>query len=191
MQARKQIHVVGAVIVRDSEILCARRGADSSLAGMWEFPGGKIEPGETPRAALEREIHEELACAIEVGDELMTTTHPYDFGDVTLATFWCALRSGTPTLTEHSEARWLSPADMGSLNWAPADLPAVQAIMSTHEARMTSHSALGSALPRYAELTNRRAVAEFGAEHASDATRLAELEIPIIGTNHRSTGDRA
>lgn len=130
MRARKQIHVVGAVIVRDGEILCARRGPDSSLPGMWEFPGGKIEPGEAPRAALEREIHEELACAIEVGDALTTTTHPYDFGDVILTTFWCALRSGTPRLTEHSEVRWLSPDELGSLTWAPADLPAVREIMS-------------------------------------------------------------
>jgi 8-oxo-dGTP diphosphatase len=130
MATRKQIHVVGAVIVRDGAILCAQRGADSSLPGMWEFPGGKIEPGETPRAALEREIHEELACEIDVGDVLTTTAHPYDFGDVTLTTFWCELRSGAPKLTEHSEVRWLHPAELGSLKWAPADVPAVRAIMS-------------------------------------------------------------
>jgi len=131
MSDRKQIHVVGAVIERNGEILCAQRGPASSLPGMWEFPGGKIEPGETPRAALEREIHEELACVIDVGDALTTTTHPYDFGDVTLTTFWCELRSGVPKLTEHAEVRWLRPRELSSLSWAPADLPAVRAIMST------------------------------------------------------------
>ena len=129
MPTRKRIHVVGAVIVRDGKILCAQRGPDSSLPGMWEFPGGKIEPGETPRAALEREIHEELACAIDVGDELTTTTHRYDFGDVTLTTFWCELRSGIPKLTEHSEVRWARPPELDLLSWAPADIPAVRAII--------------------------------------------------------------
>ncbi|WP_338121518.1 (deoxy)nucleoside triphosphate pyrophosphohydrolase [Microbacterium oleivorans] len=120
--------MVGAVIVRDELILCARRGPGSSLPGMWEFPGGKIEPNETPREALEREIDEELACTVDVGAQLTSTTHSYDFGDVTLTTFWCELRSGTPKLTEHSEVRWLQRSELESLDWAPADLPAVREI---------------------------------------------------------------
>ena len=70
----KQINVVGAVIVRDGLILCAQRGPGGNLAGMWEFPGGKIEPGESPRDALVREIDEELRCEVVVGDEVTTTT---------------------------------------------------------------------------------------------------------------------
>ena len=127
---RKKIEVVGAVIIRDGLILCARRGPSSALAGLWEFPGGKIESGETARGALEREIREELECAVDVGSELMTTTHAYDFGDVTLTTFWCELRSGTPRLTEHSEIRWMLPEELGSISWAPADIPAVHAIIA-------------------------------------------------------------
>ncbi|WP_454132205.1 (deoxy)nucleoside triphosphate pyrophosphohydrolase [Microbacterium lacticum] len=130
MSVRKRIEVVGAVIVRDGMILAARRGPQSRLPGLWEFPGGKVEPGETPREALEREIHEELECTVGIGAELMTTTHAYDFGDVNLTTFWCELRSGTPRLTEHSEVRWMRPAELDSIEWAPADIPAVREIIA-------------------------------------------------------------
>lgn len=125
----RQINVVGAVIVREGEVLCAKRGPWGSLAGHWEFPGGKIEPGETARAALEREIAEELACSVDVGDELTTTRHDYDFGTVTLTTFWCELIDGTPQLMEHAEVRWCPPEELEGLDWAPADVPAVRMIV--------------------------------------------------------------
>lgn len=121
----KQINVVGAVIVKDGDILCAQRGS-GALAGMWEFPGGKIEPDETPRDALIREIDEELHCTVVVGDEVTTTTHEYDFGIITLTTFRCDLVEGTPVLTEHAAVRWLAPAKLSELEWAPADVPAVE-----------------------------------------------------------------
>ena len=124
----KQINVVGAVIVSDGLVLCAQRGPLGSLAGLWEFPGGKIEPGETPREALSREIAEELECVVNVGEHVATTSHEYDFGVVTLTTFYCELISGTPTLTEHADVKWLAPTDLASLSWAPADVPAVEKI---------------------------------------------------------------
>ena len=127
----KEIVVVGAIIERDGLILCARRGAGGSLAGMWEFPGGKIEPGETARAALEREIREELRCDVKVGDEVTTTRHEYDFGIVTLTTFRCLLVEGVPQLTEHAEIRWLAPTQLPTLEWAPADIPAVEIVAAT------------------------------------------------------------
>lgn len=127
---KKQINVVGAVIVRDSEILCAQRGLAGSLGGMWEFPGGKIETGETPRKALEREIREELLCTVKVGDEVTSTTYEYDFGIVTLTTFYCELVDGEPQLTEHEDARWLKRNELSTLDWAPADIPAVEMIQS-------------------------------------------------------------
>ncbi|MGY3127298.1 8-oxo-dGTP diphosphatase [Agrococcus sp. UYP33] len=126
---KKQINVVGAVIVRDGEILCAQRGP-GTLAGMWEFPGGKVELGEAPQAALQREIDEELECEVHVGAHVATTTHEYDFGVVTLTTYYCDLLSGEPVLTEHAEVRWLAPADLSSLEWAPADVPAVNQIQA-------------------------------------------------------------
>lgn len=124
----KQIDVVGAVIVRDSHILCAQRGSSGALAGMWEFPGGKIEQGESPREALEREIVEELRCAVRVGEKVVTTTHSYDFATVKLTTFFCELLEGEPELSEHQGLVWLLPDELQSLNWAPADVPAVEAI---------------------------------------------------------------
>ena len=124
----KQYDVVGAVIVKEGLVLCARRGTGGPLAGLWEFPGGKIEPGETPRQALEREIVEELECDIVVGAEVAFTTHRYAFGVVRLQTYYCELVAGTPTATEHAELRWVDPTQLHTLEWAPADVPAVEKI---------------------------------------------------------------
>lgn len=121
----RRINVVGAAIVRDGRVLCAQRGAGKSLAGYWEFPGGKIEPHETPRQALHREIEEELLCEVEVADEVCTSEYAYDFGIVRLTTFICHLTGGTPRLTEHTDIRWQTPADMPVLDWAPVDREAV------------------------------------------------------------------
>ena len=126
----RAVDVVGAVVVRDGRILCARRGLDAELGGMWEFPGGKVEPGESPRDALVREITEELGCRVRVGEELTTTTYEYEFATVTLTTYWCDLESGEPAPTEHAELRWLGPADLDQLPWAPADLPSVEILQS-------------------------------------------------------------
>ena len=124
----KQIHVVGAAIARDGRIMCAQRGHSGSLPGLWEFPGGKIEPGETKQSALQREITEELGCTIEVGREVTTTTHEYEFGEVTLTTFHCLLVAGTPTLTEHVAIKWLLPSELDTIPRAPADIAAVELI---------------------------------------------------------------
>lgn len=125
---KRRINVVGAAIVQDGTVLCVRRGPDGSLPGMWEFPGGKIETGEAPEAALAREIKEELHCGVSVGESVTTTVHEYDFGIVGLTIFYCSLTGGTPTLTEHTEMRWLAASELASLDWAPADIPAVTMI---------------------------------------------------------------
>lgn len=127
----KQIDVVGAVLVRDDTVLAAQRGPGMALAGLWEFPGGKIEPGETPQEALTRELREELLCTVDVGDHVETTSYEYDFGVVTLTTYYATLASGEPRVTEHSELRWIPVHELRSVRWAPADIPAVDRVMQT------------------------------------------------------------
>jgi 8-oxo-dGTP diphosphatase len=120
--------VVGAVIVTDGLVLCAQRGADGELPLRWEFPGGKVEADESARDALQREVDEELRCRVRVGDQLERTTHAYEFATVTLTTYYCELLEGEPQATEHAELRWVRPADLAHLDWAPADIPAVAGI---------------------------------------------------------------
>lgn len=117
---------MGGVVVRDGSILAARRGPGMHLPGLWEFPGGKIEPGETPQEALRRELAEELHCELRVGERLDTTVHEYNFGAVALSTYLCTLTAGEPQATEHSELRWLTPAELDQVEWAPADIPTIR-----------------------------------------------------------------
>jgi len=125
----RRIEVVGAVIVDRGRVLCTQRGT-GSLAGCWEFPGGKVEIGESPQEALAREIREELGCAIRVGSKIVTTEYEYDFAVIVLTTFYCELVHGEPKLTEHSDSVWLPPAELPTLDWAPADRPAVNHVQS-------------------------------------------------------------
>lgn len=129
---KKSIDVVGAVILADGKVLCAQRGSHGPLRGKWEFPGGKVEEGETRREALDREITEELRCSVRIGNELTTTRHEYDFALVTLTTFYCQLIEDEPVLTEHQEVRWVAPVELSELDWAAADIPAVQLIQATY-----------------------------------------------------------
>ena len=122
---KKHISVVGAVITSDGLVLCAQRGETGELPGMWEFPGGKIESGESMRDALKREIEEELGCSVEVGRQIESTTHEYDFGAITLTTFYCQIFEGTPLPKEHLTLKWVHPSELNELDWAPADIPAV------------------------------------------------------------------
>lgn len=124
----KEVAVVGAVIVHQQKVLCARRGGSGPLAGFWEFPGGKLESSESPIQALQREIREELGCDIDVGAELTTTVHDYSFARIALTTFWSSLKRGVPVATEHDKLLWLPPERIAALEWAPADIPAVRII---------------------------------------------------------------
>ncbi|WP_411842379.1 (deoxy)nucleoside triphosphate pyrophosphohydrolase [Salinicoccus sp. HZC-1] len=126
---KKYIRVVGAVIVNENdEILCAQRPEGKSLELMWEFPGGKIEEGELPADALRRELEEEMGCQIEVGDKITTTVHEYDFGIVELTTYYSKVISGDIQLFEHVDMKWLARNDISALDWAPADIPAIELI---------------------------------------------------------------
>ena len=120
---------MGAVLIRGQMILAAQRSSTMSLAGMWEFPGGKIEPNESPNEALLRELKEELLCTAEIGEHIQTTEYEYEFGIVVLTTYYCSLKGDEPRLTEHSEIRWIHVTKLDQLNWAPADIPAVEKVM--------------------------------------------------------------
>ncbi|WP_252504791.1 (deoxy)nucleoside triphosphate pyrophosphohydrolase [Sporosarcina sp. Marseille-Q4943] len=124
---KKKVHVVGAVIEnKDGEIMAALRGPDMSLPNYWEFPGGKIEANETKQEALKREIYEELGCIIEVLEPVEDTTYEYENVIVRLETFMAKVVEGTPKVSEHADLKWIPREKLFSLNWAPADIPAIE-----------------------------------------------------------------
>ena len=122
---KKLLKVVGAIIENENnEILCALRSPIMSIPNMWEFPGGKVEKGESLKEAIEREIKEELDCKIKFLSIFNDNTHNYGDFLVNLVTVKCKLVSGTPTANEHSKIIWLKRENLSSLKWAPADIPA-------------------------------------------------------------------
>lgn len=127
---KKTVHVVGAIIENDkNEIFCALRSPDMSLPNYWEFPGGKIEENETPQEALQREIHEEFQCSIDVGCKVEDTTYAYEKVIVRLETYMATLKKGLPMAQEHAETRWVPRHQLKELNFAPADIPAVEKLV--------------------------------------------------------------
>lgn len=117
---RKQITVVAAIIVNNGLILTTQRGY-GKWRGWWEFPGGKIEDGESPEEALRREIMEELDMTVEVGDRLTTVNYDYPEFHLTMHCHWCRMSSGEMKLLEHESALWLSPKELRKVQWLPAD----------------------------------------------------------------------
>ena len=131
---KKLVKVVGAIIENENnEILCALRSPDMSLPNLWEFPGGKLEAGESYKEAIEREIMEELGCSVRFIDIFNDNNHEYDAFIVNLVTVKCILVSGTPTASEHSKLIWLKRENLNSLKWAPADIPAVNQLIEENK----------------------------------------------------------
>jgi mutator protein MutT len=123
------IDVVAAVIERDGKLLITRRREGTHLAGLWEFPGGKADPGEAAADALEREILEELGVVVTVGEPLATVDWTYPDKRVRIRFFRCAVR-GEPRPQEGQEMAWVAPADLGRHRFPPADAELIARLSS-------------------------------------------------------------
>lgn len=123
----KTVRVVAAVIRKDDKIFATQRGYGEFKDG-WEFPGGKIEEGETPEQALAREIREELNTEIQVGKLIGTIEYDYPKFHLSMDCFWCEIMQGGLELKEHEAARWLSKEELYSVDWLPADVGVVERV---------------------------------------------------------------
>ncbi|GFP75227.1 (deoxy)nucleoside triphosphate pyrophosphohydrolase [Clostridium fungisolvens] len=125
--------VTAAIIVKDNLILIAQRGKDEKEEGMWEFPGGKIEIGETEEQCLKREIKEELDIEIEVGDFLGESIYDYSHGQIKLLAYFAQFISGEIKLSVHSLIKWVTIQEIDKFNFAPADIPLVKKLKSCYK----------------------------------------------------------
>ena len=121
----KTKEVVAAIITKDGKYFATQRGY-GDFAGGWEFPGGKMEPGEAPQEALVREIKEELDADITVGELIETVDYDYPTFHLTMHCFLCELVSNHVVLLEHEAAKWLSRDELDSVDWLPADLDVIR-----------------------------------------------------------------
>ena len=121
----KQIEVVAAIICKGGRIFATQRGY-GDWKDWWEFPGGKVEAGETPEEALRREIREELSAEISVDEFVATVEYDYPAFHLTMHCYRCSLKDDALHLNEHEAARWLLPADIDSVDWLPADKAVVK-----------------------------------------------------------------
>ena len=129
----KQINVVAAVIVRNGKIFATQRGY-GEWKDWWEFPGGKIEPGESPEDALQREIREELSIEISIDRHLTTVDYDYPDFHLTMHSYLCHLKDDIqPHLLEHEAARWLGKSELEEVKWLPADVEVIKAFCNLYQ----------------------------------------------------------
>lgn len=129
MNMLKRIEVVAALIREGDKILATQRGY-GEYKDFWEFPGGKIEHGETPEAALKREIKEELATEIDVNEYVGTVDYDYPDFHITLLLYLCIMVSGSLELLEHESVKWLLASELDTVSWLPADLEIIPKLKS-------------------------------------------------------------
>ena len=127
---KRHLHVACAIIEREGNVLAAQRSAIMTLPLKWEFPGGKIESGETPEDCLHRELKEELGVTVCIGATLSPATHSYPDFTVTLYPFTCRLTGNSITMYEHHALQWIEPHKMPGLDWAAADIPVIDEYLS-------------------------------------------------------------
>jgi 8-oxo-dGTP diphosphatase len=125
------IEVTAGIIYKDNKILIARRAPHKHMGGYWEFPGGKIEAGETPEQCLEREIKEELGIKIKVGAFLKENEHDYGSKQILLKAYLCDFLHGQIQLKDHDQAEWIERAKLLEYEFAPADIPFVQTLLKS------------------------------------------------------------
>lgn len=123
----KTINVVAAVIMKEGKVFATQRGYGEFKDG-WEFPGGKVEAGESPEEALRREIREELEVEVNVGDLIDTIEYDYPAFHLSMKCYACTIVGGSPHLLEHEAARWLSADQLDSVAWLPADITLIPKI---------------------------------------------------------------
>lgn len=123
---KKHFNVVAAVITADNQILCVKRGKHKSLPDKWEFPGGKIEEGETHEQAIIREIMEELRVIVQVNKHILTTDYEYQDFSVTLHFYYANIIKGDIQLMEHQEYLWVKQSELSHLDFAEADISLIQ-----------------------------------------------------------------
>ena len=126
----KTIKVVAAIICDGDKVFATQRGY-GEFEGWWEFPGGKIEPGESHHEALKREIREELEVDIHVGERLCTVEYDYPAFHLTMHCYFCSIANGEVELLEHKSARWLRRDELNEVEWLPADVSVVNSLQST------------------------------------------------------------
>ena len=131
----KTVRVVAAIIIENDKVFATQRGYGEFKDG-WEFPGGKIEPGETPEEAIVREIKEELDTEVEVIELLDTVEYDYPNFHLSMGCFICKIKSGDLVLKEHEAAKWLTKDTLGSVEWLPADMGLVREIEKHSEGRL-------------------------------------------------------
>lgn len=131
MESPPPVPVVCAIIRRNAHILLAQRPPDKKLGGLWEFPGGKVEPGESPETALHRELQEELGCTVRITQALAPFVHAYDWGGIELIPFICELEASSPEPHphEHTALAWVEPAQLQTYDLAPADVPLLTSLV--------------------------------------------------------------
>lgn len=127
-QTIKSFSVTAAIIKKDDKFLIARRSPNKHLAGFWEFPGGKIEDGETPENCLKRELQEELNIQVTIKGFFMENEHHYGDRIIVLKAYLCELLTGEITLKDHDQFAWIDLDEFNNYNFAPADIPFIKAL---------------------------------------------------------------
>lgn len=129
---KREVFVVAGAIVKDGKVFAAQRGNKGKTAFKFEFPGGKIEPGETPELALARELREELSINVEVHELITAIVDEYEDVILHIDTYRCTLLSGTPTLSEHIAMAWSNKEELDNLEFSPADKPTLEKIKNLY-----------------------------------------------------------